>query len=217
MDFERTVARLSEKHKDRLSTLSGRPRPSILAIRELIGVGIFSPEDAHTIEELRRLRNEVVHGMVDYHVAVTREIVEDLEINFKTAALWLGRFRKEGVNCLWEVASGRGRKPTYPCEKVEAIIESTLRSKPSGATHWSCRTMAKEHGVSKATVNRIWQSHQLKPHRTDSFKLSRDPHFLEKLTDVVGLYLNPPAKALVLCVDEEPNTGIGPHSTRIAA
>jgi transposase len=132
-----------------------------------------------------------------------KEIAADLQINFKTVALWRGRFRKQGVDCLWEVAAGRGRKPTFPGSKVAAIIESTLRSKPSGATHWSCRTMAKEHGVSKATVNRIWQSHQIKPHLTKSFKLSRDPRFLEKLTDVVGLYLNPPAKALVLCIDEK--------------
>lgn len=132
-----------------------------------------------------------------------KEIAEDLEINFKTVALWRARFRTEGVDCLWEVASGRGRKPTYDSAKVSAIIESTLRSRPAGATHWSCRSMAKKHGISKATVNRIWQSHQIKPHRTKSFKLSRDPKFLEKLTDVVGLYLNPPDKALVLCVDEK--------------
>jgi transposase len=132
-----------------------------------------------------------------------KEIAEDLEINFKTVALWRARFRREGVDCLWEVASGRGRKPTYDTAKVSAIIESTLQSRPAGGTHWSCRSMAKKHGISKATVNRIWQSHQIKPHRTKSFKLSRDPQFLEKLTDVVGLYLNPPDKALVLCVDEK--------------
>lgn len=132
-----------------------------------------------------------------------KEIAEELQINFKTAALWRGRFCKEGTDCLWEVASGRGRKPSHSADKVAAIIETTLQSRPAGATHWSCRSMAKEHGVSKATVNRIWQSHQIKPHRTKGFKLSRDPKFLEKLTDVVGLYLNPPTKALVLCVDEK--------------
>lgn len=132
-----------------------------------------------------------------------RTIAEDLQINFKTVALWRGRFRNEGSDCLWEVASGRGRKPTYSEGKVAAIVDATLRSHPPGATHWSCRSMAKAQGVSKDTVNRIWQSHQLKPHRTRGFKLSRDPRFLEKLTDVVGLYLNPPAKALVLCVDEK--------------
>ena len=132
-----------------------------------------------------------------------KEIAEDFQLNFKTVALWRARFRKEGNDCLWEVASGRGRKPSLPINKVADIIETTLQSRPSGATHWSCRSMAKEHGVSKATVNRIWQSHQIKPHRTKNFKLSRDPLFLEKLTDVVGLYLNPPTKALVLCVDEK--------------
>ena len=132
-----------------------------------------------------------------------REIAEQLEINPKTVALWRKRFGREGTDCLWEVAPGRGRKPRYDADKVAAIIERTLQERPAGATHWSCRSMAKVQGVSKATVNRIWQSHQIKPHRTRGFKLSRDPRFLEKLTDVVGLYLNPPEKALVLCVDEK--------------
>ena len=132
-----------------------------------------------------------------------KEIAEVLEINFKTVALWRGRFQKEGAPCLWEVASGRGRKATYPLTKVAEVIESTLQTRPAGATHWSCRSMAKETGLSKDTVNRIWQAHQIKPHLTHGFKLSRDPHFLEKLTDVVGLYLNPPTKALVICVDEK--------------
>ena len=132
-----------------------------------------------------------------------QDIAADLEINFKTAALWRKRFITEGSDCLWEVAEGRGRKPTLTAQAVERIVEATLQTKPAGATHWSCRTMAKAQGVSKATVNRIWQSHQIKPHRTKGFKLSRDPDFLRKLTDVVGLYLNPPAKALVLCVDEK--------------
>jgi len=132
-----------------------------------------------------------------------QEVAQELEINPKTVALWRTRFCREGIDCLWEVAEGRGRKPLYDADKVAAIIEQTLQDRPAGATHWSCRTMAKEHGISKATVNRIWQSHQIKPHRNKGFKLSRDPRFLEKLTDVVGLYLNPPEKALVLCVDEK--------------
>ena len=132
-----------------------------------------------------------------------KDIATHLEINFKTAALWRQRFINEGSDCLWEVAAGRGRKPTLTSQTVERIVAATLQTKPAGATHWSCRTMAKAQGVSKATVNRIWQSHQIKPHRTKGFKLSRDPNFLQKLTDVVGLYLNPPQKALVLCVDEK--------------
>lgn len=130
-------------------------------------------------------------------------VAADLEINNKTVALWRSRFRDQGSDCLWEVATGRGRKPRYVAEKVQAIIHATLQTRPEGATHWSCRSMAKAQGVSKATINRIWQAHGLRPHRTKAFKLSRDVNFLEKLTDVVGLYLNPPEKALVLCVDEK--------------
>jgi len=135
--------------------------------------------------------------------AQNQEVAQVLEINPKTVAVWRTRFCREGTDCLWEVAEGRGRKPTLTPEDVERIVDATLQTKPAGATHWSCRTLAKAQGISKATVNRIWQSHQLKPHRTKGFKLSRDPRFLEKLTDVVGLYLNPPEKALVLCVDEK--------------
>jgi transposase len=132
-----------------------------------------------------------------------KAIAKHLQINYKTAALWRQRFCNEGPDCLWEVASGRGRKPQLTSAKIEEIINATLQTKPKGATHWSCRTMAEKQGVSKATINRIWQGHNLKPHRIKGFKLSRDPRFLEKLTDVVGLYLNPPEKALVLCVDEK--------------
>jgi transposase len=132
-----------------------------------------------------------------------KTISAELNINFKTVALWRKRFLIEGPDCLWEVGAGRGRKPRLTSANIQSIVDATLQTKPAGATHWSCRTMAKAQGVSKATMNRIWQSHHLQPHRTKNFKLSRDPQFLEKLTDVVGLYLNPPEKALVLCVDEK--------------
>lgn len=132
-----------------------------------------------------------------------KAIADQMQINYKTAALWRQRFCSEGPDCLWEVAAGRGRKPELTITKVNKIINATLQTRPVGATHWSCRTMAEKQGVSKATINRIWQSHNIQPHRTTGFKLSRDPRFLEKLTDVVGLYLNPPEKALVLCVDEK--------------
>lgn len=132
-----------------------------------------------------------------------KTIAADLAINFKTAAFWRGRFREAGIDCLWEVAAGRGRKAQFSKKKIKAIIDSTLQTRPAGATHWSCRTLAEHHGVGKDTINRVWRSHQLKPHLQKNFKLSRDAKFLEKLTDVVGLYLNPPEKALVLCVDEK--------------
>lgn len=109
----------------------------------------------------------------------------------------------EGIGCVWEVAPGRGRKPKYSQVQCDAILEATLQTKPKGMTHWSCRLMAQAQGVSKNTINRLWQLHNVKPHLGKTFKLSRDPRFLEKLTDVVGLYLNPPSKALILCVDEK--------------
>jgi transposase len=113
------------------------------------------------------------------------------------------RFSDEGPEGLTRVKPGRGRRPQISQEKVAAIIEATLHTTPPGETHWSCRSMAKAQGVSPATVQRIWDAHNLKPHRVETFKLSSDKRFLEKLTDVVGLYLNPPEKALVLCVDEK--------------
>jgi len=130
-------------------------------------------------------------------------IAERLDVNRKTVTLWRARFAQEGLDSLWEVAPGRGRKATYGAEKIQSIVDATLRSKPKGMTQWSCRLLAASQGVSKSTINNIWQSHNLKPHRVKTFKLSRDAKFLEKLTDVVGLYLNPPQQAMVLCVDEK--------------
>src|SRR5271170_8028031 len=130
-------------------------------------------------------------------------IAAEMKVNRKTVRLWCERFVARGLPGLWEVAPGRGRKATYSAEKIQAVIDATLQSKPKGMTHWSCRLMAANQGLSKSTVSNLWRSHNIKPHRTKTFKLSRDPKFLEKLTDVVGLYLNPPDQAIVLCVDEK--------------
>jgi transposase len=130
-------------------------------------------------------------------------IADENQVNRKTVRLWRERFCTQGLQGLWEIAPGRGRKPTYDAAQITAVIDATLQSKPKGSTHWSCRTMASAQGISKSTVSNIWRSHNIKPHRTETFKLSRDPRFLEKLTDVVGLYLNPPDKAIVLCIDEK--------------
>ena len=130
-------------------------------------------------------------------------IATELNVNRKTVRLWRERFLAQGLPSLWEIAPGRGRKPSYSPDQVKAVIDATLQSKPRGSTHWSCRLMAANQGMSKSTVSNLWRSHNIKPHRTKTFKLSRDPKFLEKLTDVVGLYLNPPDKAIVLCVDEK--------------
>jgi transposase len=130
-------------------------------------------------------------------------VAADNRVNRKTVRLWRERFQAQGLPGLWEIAPGRGRKATYDSTRIKAVIDATLQSKPKGSTHWSCRTMAAAQGISKSTVSNIWRSHNIKPHRTETFKLSRDPRFLEKLTDVVGLYLSPPDNAIVLCIDEK--------------
>jgi transposase len=131
------------------------------------------------------------------------QIASTLKINRHTATLWRHRVQTQGIQSVWEIAPGRGRKHRYDQARRDGLIQATLETKPKGMTHWSCRTMAKAQGVSKATVNRLWQLHNVKPHLHRTFKLSRDPKFLAKLTDVVGLYLNPPQKAVVLCLDEK--------------
>jgi len=127
-------------------------------------------------------------------------IATQVGVGRPTVDLWRKRYTESGVESLTRIQEGRGRKPTVEAAR---IVEATLHTKPKAGTHWSCRTMAKEMGVSPATVQRVWDAHGLKPHLTRTFKLSRDPKFVEKLTDVVGLYLNPPEKAVVLCVDEK--------------
>ena len=144
-----------------------------------------------------RIVVEAAHGRTDQAIAVL------LGIQRRTVALCRRRARDQGIGCVWEIAPGRGRKVRYRAATVAKWVKATLQTKPAGATHWSTRTLARAHGVSKNTIHRVWQDHQLKPHLTKSFKLSRDPQFLEKLTDVVGVYLTPPQNAVVLCVDEK--------------
>jgi transposase len=132
------------------------------------------------------------------------EIAELSGVSRPTVLAWRNAFASEGLSWVEaKIAKGRGRKPTIPEAKVAEIVELTLHSKPEGQTHWSCRSMARKAGVSPATVQRIWSSRGLRPHRVDTFKLSNDKRFEEKLVDVVGLYLNPPDKAVVLCLDEK--------------
>lgn len=130
-------------------------------------------------------------------------IAKKLGASRPTVLLWRKRFEKKGVSGLSEDAPRGPSAQRLAPDKVRAIVEATLHTTPPDATHWSTRTMAKAQGVSHASVARIWDAHGLKPHRIKTFKLSRDKRFVEKLTDVVGLYLNPPDKALVLCVDEK--------------
>lgn len=129
------------------------------------------------------------------------QIAEELEINRHTCRLWRRRFQQGGPESLWEIQPGRGRKPTAGL--AESVVRATLETKPPGQTHWSSRTLAAVQGVHATTISRIWQEHDLKPHRQETFKLSRDKDFVPKLLDVVGVYLNPPQNAVVLCIDEK--------------
>ena len=131
------------------------------------------------------------------------EISEVVGVSRPTVLAWRSEFEKDGLVRFGEVAKGRGRKPSISDEKVAEIVDLTLHSKPAGETHWSCRLMATRVGVSPASVQRIWSARGLKPHLVKTFKLSNDRHFEEKLVDVVGLYLNPPDQAVVLCMDEK--------------
>jgi transposase len=130
------------------------------------------------------------------------QVAAELKISMPTVGKWRQRFvddRLEGL--LDEPRPGAPRKITD--EDVERVVVQTLESKPEAATHWSTRSMAEVSGLSQTAVSRIWRAFGLAPHRTETFKLSADPQFIEKVRDVVGLYLNPPERAIVLCVDEK--------------
>ena len=132
-----------------------------------------------------------------------RTIAARHEVTGQTVRAWRSAFAADGLKNWGKVAKGRGRKATIPDETIAEIVRLTTQTKPEGATHWSTRSMAKKAGVSHATVHRVWTDLGLKPHLVDSFKVSNDPAFEDKVIDVVGLYLNPPEKAIVLCMDEK--------------
>ncbi len=170
----------------------------------------ISPEQRQTLEAWIRAQNTPQSVVLRARIVLlaadglsNSRNAREVHVSRPTVILWRQRFRQGGPGALTEIAPGRGRRVTYGAERVNEIVQATIQTKPPGATHWSTRTMAKAQGLSKATVQRIWSAHGLQPHRTKRFKLSKDRRFAEKLTDVVGLYLNPPDKALVLCVDEK--------------
>ena len=133
-----------------------------------------------------------------------KDIATELETHPRTVSRWRRRFANGGrLSGIEKDAPRGGRRPTRRQRMARLIIEKTTRETPSNATHWSTRTLAKELDTTPSMVQRVWKANGLKPHRTRTFKLSNDPHFVEKLIDVVGLYLNPPEHALVLCLDEK--------------
>ena len=133
----------------------------------------------------------------------TGEIMHQLDTTTPTITRWRDRYETDGILGLLKDRSRPGRKRRIEETKVREVVDRTLQEKPSNATHWSTRTLAAAVGLSPASIQRIWKAHGLKPHLVRTFKLSRDPLFVEKLQDVVGLYLNPPEHAIVLSVDEK--------------
>lgn len=131
------------------------------------------------------------------------EIAEQVGTTRQRSARWRERFLRLGIEGLKKDAPRPGRRKKFSAQKVTSIVRKTLEEKPANATHWSTRTMAKAAGVSERTVRRIWKTHGLKPHLSRTFKLSNDKQFIEKLEDIVGLYLTPPEHALVLSCDEK--------------
>jgi transposase len=169
-----------------------------------------------SFEDRKTLEGWVRSGKTEQRVALRAKIIlkaaeglsnhaiaKILSTSRPTVIDWRRRYAAEGVKGL---TSDRPRGKAFealPKDKEAALIKKTLSEKPEAATHWSCRSMAKASGVSSASVSRIWHAHGLKPHLVKTFKLSNDPDFVEKLRDVVGLYMNPPENALVLSIDEK--------------
>jgi len=132
-----------------------------------------------------------------------KDIAKRLKTDRQTVARWRGRYAESGLTGIEKDLPGRGRPAVRRDALTRRIVNRTLKTKPENATQWSVRTLAKELKVSPSMVHRVWRAHELKPHKTRTFKLSKDPHFVEKLVDIVGLYLNPPEHAMVLCADEK--------------
>ena len=171
---------------------------------------VLSPEEVATLATWARSRTRPARVVerarivqLAAHGVPSQAIAQRLGVSRPTVQLWRERFLALRVAGLEKDAPRPGRLPRISEAKIRAVVEATLHTTPPAATHWSTRTMAAAQGVSEATVRRIWRQHRLKPHLTKTFKRSRDKQFVEKLGDVVGLYLNPPDKALVLCVDEK--------------
>lgn len=131
-----------------------------------------------------------------------KNIAEKIDLSAAVVGMWRKRFLDQGLIGLYEEAKPGGPR-SISDEQVARLIRKTLNKKPKNGTHWTCRSIAKETKLSKSTVHRVWNAFGIQPHRQKHFKLSTDPFFVEKVRDIVGLYLNPPDKAMVLCVDEK--------------
>jgi transposase len=164
---------------------------------------VLNPEQKQELEQCARARSLSARLVERARIVLLaaagkqdKEVAEDLGITAHKAARWRQRFLAKGMAGLEKDAPRSGRTPSISPAKVKQVIHKTTQEKPAQAAHWSTRTMAAAVGLSAATVRRIWRKHGLKPHRMETFKVSTDPHFVEKLENIVGLYLNPPEHAL---------------------
>jgi transposase len=171
---------------------------------------VLTPDQELTLKQWTRGRSlparQVERARVVLMAAAGKqdlEIAAEIGISNQKAARWRKRFMQLGLAGLEKDAPGRGRKPTITPVKVQEVVSKTTQEKPTNATHWSTRTMAEASGLSEKSVRRIWHKHGLKPHLSRTFKVSNDLEFAEKLEAIVGLYLNPPEHAIVLCADEK--------------
>ena len=167
-------------------------------------------EEREQVQRLARGRNTAQKVVLRSRIVLKKmeglsheAIAEHLGTSRVTVGLWLKRYQNGGIPALLKDAPRCGRIPQLTEEKEKEIIEATLHSVPSGATHWSVRTMAEAQKVSRMAVHRVWKKYNIKPHLVKTFKISNDPQFVEKVRDIIGLYLNPPDRAFVLSVDEK--------------
>jgi len=178
---------------------TGRPTPPLSLTteeRETLERWTRRPTTAQALAQRARMILGCAAGTTNTRVA------RELRVTKQTVGRWRTRFVADRVDGLLDEPRP-GAPRTIADAQIEAVLARTLETRPEDATHWSTRSMAKASGLSRSTVNRIWRAFALQPHRVETFKLSKDPLFIEKVRDIVGLYLNPPDRALVLCVDEK--------------
>lgn len=179
------------------------PRPTALSLSETDREELLRLARRRTTAQALAMRARIVLACADLPARTHGQIADELGVHRVTVGIWRKRFVERGLDGLWdEPRPGAPRSVTD--EAIERVLTLTLESEPEGATHWSTRGMARASGMSQSTISRIWRAFGLQPHRSETFKLSRDPFFIEKVRDIVGLYLAPPDRALVLCVDEKP-------------
>ena len=171
---------------------------------------VLTDDERRTLTSLARSRTAAARLVTRARIvlaaadgAENQDIAATLGVAEGTVRMWRRRFAKERLPGIERERPGRGRRPSKRKHWARTIVEVTLHTTPKNATHWSQRSLADHLGIDKSMVQRVWKEHKLQPHRVRTFKLSRDKRFIEKLIDVVGLYLRPPEHALVLCADEK--------------